>query len=589
MATKRRTTRRSRRPAPTEPREVASPFADWTFEEAKEQVGTAVDDLLVPTTQTTIASLGNGQRRNLIEVNELFVLGDHWQDGNGWVGPHPQPDEDGFTETMNEIEQAFVSRNVIGEVVERHTSFLLGAEPRWGLVPRRAMEEGKEPTSEEQALIDEAEAALTIWWDARRIHAILQDLARQVVWASRSAFRLYVPPGMLTAAERSGRSVTTISAKTLDEALAKLWPDHPSYAQATVYEDEDTKQQLGIFLFASDDELDHAELSFVQGQKTIIRQMSDRGNREIDSEVSLPLGGRLPMYEITRPLLITEQIQRAQRALNLAASMLPRNVVTGGFLERVLLNAQMPGRWETDPKGNPTKFVPSEYHTGSGSTNFITGVQYKDEEGKTILATPDIRWREPIPVQPAVDAKNEHYRDILEEAKQGHIIAGTDPKLGWKSREQLRADSDKALGLTKTPTEQCGRWLLETALAMAEAFMGAPGRYTSVLRAEFSCLASSGPLSIDERKENRESAKDGFLSRATTMERNGVEDVDAELGRMAGEPDARADLAVKQASALKTLTDAGASLEGAAQFLGIPEDRAKLLITTDVSGGGITQ
>jgi hypothetical protein len=568
MATKRRPARRSRRQPPAEPA-PASPFAAMTVDDARELVGSA--------------DQGDDE---LLAVNEAFVDGDHWQDGDGWVGPHPQPDEDGFTETMNEIEQAFVSRNVIGEVVERHTAFLIGTEPRWGLVPRRAMKEGDEPTADEQSLIDEAEAALTIWWDTRKLHALLQDLVRQVVWARRSAMRLYVPPGMLSRRERGGRA--TIAAATLNEALAKLWPDHPNYAQATVYEDPDSKLQLGIFLYASDPDggsLDSVEFSFTEGEKTIIRQLG----ADTDVQVSLALGRRLPLYEITRPLLITDQIQRAQRALNLAASMLPRNVVTGGFLERVLLNAQMPGRWETNEKGDPTRFVAEDFHTGSGSTNFVVGVQYKDESGKTLLANPDIKWREPIPVTPAVDAKNEHYRDILEEAKQGHIIAGTDPKLGWKSREQLRADSDKALGLTQTPTEACGRWLLETALAMAEAFMGKPGLYTNQLRAEFICLASSGPLSIDERKENRESAKDGFLSRATTMERNGVTDVDAELGRMAGEPDARADLAVKQANALKMLTGAGASLVGAAEFLGIDPKRAKLLIATDTASEDVEQ
>jgi hypothetical protein len=553
-------------PAPEEAVVDAGGFDALTLEEARQAV-------------TAIATESQA-------VNEAFVEGDHWQDGDGWVGPQPSPEDDGFEETMSIIRDAFTSRNVIGEVVERHTAFLVGTEPRWGLTPRRAMKADEKPTNEEQALIDEAEAELTVWWDSRGVHGILQDLVRMVLWAERSAFRLYVPPGMLTRRERASGTVTLIEAKTLAEALSKLWPDHPSYQQATVIEDEDTKSLCGVFLFASDPQtgsLDRAELSFVAGEKTIIKHLGDADGQQ---RFAFALGGRIPMYEITRPLLVTEQIQQSQRALNLAASMLPRNVVTGGFLERILLNAQMPGEWEKNDRGDPIRFKPAPFLTGAGTTNFVTGVQYKDVDGKTVLTTPDVKWRDPISVDPAVAAKQEHYKDILEEAKQGHIIAGTDSKLGWKSREQLRADSDKALDLTRTPTEACGRWLLETALAMAEAFMGQPGHYTEKLRAEFTCIASSGPLSMDERKDNRDSAKDGFLSRSTTMERNGVADVDAELSRMAEETGARIDLAVKQATALKTLTDAGADLAGAARFIGIDEDRAKLLMQADLPGSG---
>lgn len=550
---------------------AAKTFEVWTLDDARGAVTSA-----------------SGDDTELIETNELFVDGDHWQDSDGWVGPHPQPGDDGFDETMTEIEKAFTSRNVISEVVERHTSFVLGKEPRWSLVPRRPLKEDEEPSNEEQTLIDEAEAALTMWWDERKLHAVLQNLVRQVLWAERSAFRLYVPSGMLTRREAAqGRTVTVVRATKLEEALAKLWPDHPSYDQSTVVEDPDTKLLCGVFLYSGnvDGSIDSAELSYVLGEQTVIRQVGETDDREF----RLNLGRRLPMYEITRPLLITEQIQRAQRALNLACSMLPRNVVTGGFLERVLLNAQMPGHWEKDTDGNPTRFVPEAFATGAGTTAFVSGIEVTDELGKRSLTSPDVKWREPIPVDASIAAKQEHYKDILEEAKQGHIIAGTDSKLGWKSREQLRADSDKALQLTRTPTESAGRWLLETALAMAEAFMGQPGKYTGKLRAEFMCLASSGPISMDEAKDNRDASNGGYLARATAMERNGVDDVDAELSRINNEVGARIDLAVKQAEALLKLTQAGASLAGAARYMGIDEERARLLLAGDTDDGDIDQ
>lgn len=564
---------------------ATSPFSDWTIEDATN----AVD---IETNPPPTLSPVHAPTNNLVETNELFVAGDHWQDGAAWVGPAPQPEEAGFGEAMAEIAEAFVSRNVIGEVVERHTSFLIGKAPRWGLSPRRALKSDEEPSTEEQALIDEAEAALTAWWDMRNVHGVLQDLSRVVLWATRSTIRLYVPKGKLTIVTRGNRSVMIVApAASLDEALAKIWPANPRWDQATVSEDDDTKEKCGVFIFANDGDNDSddttdtlAELSFLDGDETVIRIVGDDANGA--QEFRLNLGKRLPMFEIARPLLITDQIQQAQRALNLAASMLPRNVVTGGFLERVLLNAQMPGKWEVNEKGEPTRFVPDTFPIGAGTTNFVSGLEITNPDGSRGLTTPDVRYREPASVDPSIGAKQEHYRDILEEAKQGHIITGADSKIGWKSRKQLRADSDKALGLTKTPVEACGRWLIETVLAMAEAFMGTPGKYTNVLRAEFICFASSGPLEVDEAADNRTAAKDGFLSRETAMERNDVDDVDAELARMNASPGSQVDIAAKQAVALQALTSAGADLVGAAEFLGIPIERAQLLIASDTASGG---
>jgi hypothetical protein len=88
--------------------------------------------------------------------------------------------------------------------------------------------------------------------------------------------------------------------------------------------------------------------------------------------------------------------------------MLPRNVVTGGFLERVLLNAQMPGYW-VDANGNRTtdinarkKFVALPYKAGAGTTNFVRGMDYLDAKtGETKVTDPQIQWREPSPCRAA--------------------------------------------------------------------------------------------------------------------------------------------------------------------------------------------
>jgi hypothetical protein len=154
-----------------------------------------------------------------------------------------------------------VSRNVIGEVVERHTSFLIGSEPRWGW--SRGARWRKARADERRAGADRRGRgrAHDLVGHARRPRLPAGSRADRPVWAR--AHRSGSTSRLACSNSPSGRTVVTRA--TLDEALAKLWPDHPSYAQATVYEDEDTKQQLGVFLYAQrlDGELDAVELSFL--------------------------------------------------------------------------------------------------------------------------------------------------------------------------------------------------------------------------------------------------------------------------------------------------------------------------------------
>src|SRR3954469_1047795 len=92
-----------------------------------------------------------------VALNRRFVEGDHWQDAEGWVGPGPLPSDDDYGGVMLLIEKAFVSRNVIDEVIDRLVSSILGKEPRWSWVPDRPMDDDEEPTDEEQTLISEIE------------------------------------------------------------------------------------------------------------------------------------------------------------------------------------------------------------------------------------------------------------------------------------------------------------------------------------------------------------------------------------------------------------------------------------------------
>lgn len=576
---------------------MASPFDDWTIEDVDE----AIEEELAReyiyflggrVGQDTTMLLSTPTYLNPIDVNRAFVFGNHWQGGEGWIGPAPQPGESGYDTTMRTIQKGFTSRNAIGEVVQRHAAGVMGREPDWGMTPRRPMDVVEKPTKDEQSLIDEAEALLTEWWDKRKLHALLQRACGYVTWSMHGAVRLYIPEGLLPSANtpegasQATRALTRLaSAKDMASALDLIYVAIPLYNEGLLVTDEATQAQCGVvrYLFTPDEEANNepievCELTYLDGDDTVIKTFTDEEGGPDEVVFRLPLGKRLTVNEMRRPLLITQQVQQMQRALNLAVSMLPRNVVTGGFLERVLLNAQMPGHWvASGDKSVPDKFVPDDYVTGAGTTNFVQGTQYTDPEtGKLVLAAPQIHWRPPVEPKAAIEAAQEHYAEMLHECDQMHVLTVGDGKVGWQSREQARADYEASLRLTSSEADALGRWVLETALALGEAITGKVGYYTESLRASFTCRTDTGPVDAAERAQNDKSYQAGTMSQETAMQRNGIADPDAEMTRINAQPGGDLSILEKRAAIYATLASVGDAY-GAAIIAGFTPAEAKAL------------
>lgn len=528
--------------------------------------------LTVSDAQQVIASA----KRDDYATVEKFISGDHWQDGDGWVGPMPQQTEVGYAETKQQIERAFTSHNVMLEVVERHMAAIVGREPRWELTPRRALRQDEEPSDTEKRLIDEAEAFLTDWWDNGKIHYKLQQSTTTLLWAEKSVLRLYVPRGLLRSATRGdGQRVSFIDAATIDEALRLIYLSHPTCTQATVYTDPDTMRELGLYTWVETEGTNGLETTWVSPTgMTIIRSVVGNSDRSF----AFNLGGRMPIHMMGRESLINTQVIQNQKALNLALSMSPRNVVTGGFLERVLLNAQMPGEWQVDEAGDRVKFIPEPYYTGSGTTNFVRGVDYTDADGNTKLANPNIVWREPIDVEPSLTAKEAHKLAILDEADQAHILTTSSQYQSGKSKEQARADFMASLNITRNHIDAAGRWLIETALAMAEQFVGEPGRYTKTLRVVFNSKPDYGPLNSDERTALNEAMEKGVISRERNMYLQGVDDIDAELAKMNHEQIGKLALVTKQMEVISAATTAGLGMDAACELAGIKGEMRDIMV-----------
>lgn len=584
-----------------------SPFDAWTIDDAAEAVDLALDAQTIDTSALAVGKITpvSGEARAIaprgrqdpIAINRAFFQGDHWQDGSGYIGPHPAPGENGYAQTMQEIGLIFTSQNVIREGTMRHANGCVGKPWAWAYVPRRELGD-QEPTTEEQSLIDEATGFMRDWLLARKVPKLMNDAVCTLLLAERSGIRLTIPAGLAT----TENGVTTVTAASVQEALAKIWPEHASPEDSCLVTDGDTKLEAGVVMLEADLEDDDrnsdgetedvAWITFLDETANtilrVLREGEDAESPESDAQDTTPLamGGRIAMFEMRRSALITPQVQQAQRALNFALTMVPRNVTTGGFLERLLLDARMPGEPEM-ADGVPTgKWIPKPFYVGAGTTNFIEGAEYEttDAAGNVVKTrgSPSVVFRDPIKPDASLAAKDAHYQSMLQELGQLHVLISGDATASAVARIQARVEYLNTLLVTAPEVEAALRWLLETALAMAEAIAESPGKYTSKLRAQVQCKLDTGPITPEERGAV-ESSIGKTISQETAMRLLGVDDLDAERTRMEADPLVRAARAKVIGEALTALTTPGATLEGAAKFLGLTSDEIEALMTPETT------
>lgn len=483
-----------------------------------------------------------------------FYAGEMWRNGDGWLGQKPPAGSDSYAAQMATIEAALVSKNVVREIVNRHVAGVLGREPAWSFVPRRALADGESPTAQEQALADEASAALTEWWDRRRPFRTLQAALGTATLVDHAPLRLLVPQGLT---DDGGRLSLPQGDSALVTALDALYLDAPDPATAGVFVDDATRREAGVFAFTDYPNAkpglpptgqgdEKAEVSFaLDGDEgTALRILGPNGIEE-EATPPLALGGRLTLFELRRDRLATRQVCQLQKALNLDLTQMMRNVNLAGSLERTFLNVMPPGRW-TDAGGNTISardaattagatFVPESLPVGAGVSAFLRGQEVRDKDGNlTGYANGSVNYREPVAVTTFTDTAAQLYQAMLAEVGQLHALIASDATASGESRKQARAEFSATLDMSKTAVDEAGRWLLETALALAATLANQGDRYAA-LRCEFNARVDPGPLSADERTEYVAEWEKGAISHETLLGWLEVEDTDAELARIEAE------------------------------------------------------
>lgn len=523
--------------------------------------GASASDLLTLMKQTMLPAA---------PVNRLFVEGDHWQNGAGWVGPMPASDDEDYQLAFTEIKKAFVSANRIEETCSRKASGMIGREPAFQMVPRRPMKEGEELSEQEQARIDAQEAAFTQWWNEHDVHAKLYRATMNMTWGRRSVLRLLVPSGFWA------RPVTT--QRELYDFMRWVHLDVMGPEYGHVHTDPATTEPLGIVTYTNEDKKQVIEVAYTNGESSFVDVLVDE---QVSTSKPLRLGGRITMFEMMHDVLVSEPMRVQQRAHNLALSMLPRNVVTSGFLERVIRNAAQPGYWTYKEDGvTRDKWIPRPVKWGAGSVVWLEGIEGSDPiSGKSTFTNPDITYRPPSDVSPVVEAAAATYQTILEEARQAHVLMDGDANASGRSRVEARKDYERSLKLGKPVVERAGRWLFETVVALAEALQNGGDGTSTVkdFRADFACRLDTGALTPEERQQNILSMQAGTLPHEAAIAGEGIDDVDAALVKINTQTGVVLNELKTRAEIIVQLVTAGTTIEAAAKIAGLDEEDVKAL------------
>jgi len=485
------------------------------------------------------------------ETNAAFAAGDHWQAKDGWIGPSPAESDSDADSVWDEIEAGFVSKNAIGEVLDRHADAVISQEPDYSLTPRRPLKDKEEPSRQERALIEEGTGAFVDWWDKRRVLRDVRAALRIALRGERCCLRPFVPHGILQG-DTNGQLFVPLG--TLQQSFKRLYLDVVEPDAGAIEYDPDTREAIGVFLFSQAEKVtdletetkNFAELHYLDEKgQTVIRRVGEN----VDERITLNLGGRLAFYELRLDPFITAPIRSNQKLLNLALTMLTRNVVLGGFLERVIFNAAVPGRWVTDSETGVKTFVANDYQVGAGTSKVWSGNPiYGNPNDKSVITgytTPTMLRFDPVPVDTFVETKKEAYRNILEEAKQLHVLISADATASGESRKQAERDFQRSLRGSVTAMNDLLRWLIETSLAMAAHFSGQPGRFEP-LRAVASCNVDAEQISSSDIQDTIKLKEASIISTETAMVRVGVDDPAVELAKLAEEREANVEAAAQE-------------------------------------------
>ncbi len=466
------------------------------------------------------------------EAYKMIVLRDHWLDGKGLTISIPKSKTgQGVKDKYAEL---FTAQNILLEVCQRSRDAV--GKINWRFVPVRdlgTVTETEEvngqtievkvpgtPNEDEQVLMQEADAALTVWWDEKKVWSKIKDAILYGLFAraakhkttSSVVIRLFVP----STANVEIDGVQALQASNLVDALRLIEVEVPSPLHSGVLRDENHIVQ-GAFLENPEAEARFLEEVYLEGGQTIIRVTRDDGE---PTTSSYNLGNRLTMVELVFETLIDEMMIANQKAHNKCLTALTGNL--DGMLnpERILINSGL------DPK--------EMLEVGAGTLQSYVGIPIYDSQNRISgYTTPNFERLDPIDPQNIINTAEFFENRIVFAARQRHTKIIGDAAVSNVSRIGATNDHKAAVATIAEGVQDTVRQLLATALRWAAHILDPQAdEVFEVLRPDVVVVVTATLPTPEDNADTRASFESGLLDQEEAMTRIGVEDPAAVKARI---------------------------------------------------------
>lgn len=420
-----------------------------------------------------------------------YYDGDTWQ---YWVGPKP-PADAANVKALEELRRVFQQSNKVRECCDRAVNGLIAKPFQWEIV-----DESGEPT--------ENTAAETIvrewlsWVDAQSMAIAgvvappLWEAVKDLAVDGEGYLRIWMPDRLSEYPERYQQIL-----------MSRISPN----AVAVKDDDDGFIEEYTVFTASGQER----QILAKNGDLTVNVDGIETVHRGLGSWLVFRMAGRS---------LITEDVMSAQNSINLARTMEARSLIQNGFVERVLLNAQLPGQWVPDPASpNGQRFEPDPngLRTGAGMTSFVQGNPIYNDMGQVSGYTnPSIAYNNPAPLDSYALSVAGSTEIIYHAMGQGHLLA-SDSQMSGVARQVLRQDAVLKIAQYERTIVTALETMLTTLLKHLE-FQG--------IRVSVQLRTAINFVSPEEKTAIMAEYNAGLMSKATAIAMLGtVEDVDAEM------------------------------------------------------------
>lgn len=477
-----------------------------------------------------------------------FVQGDHWQESNGWRGPLPQGTPQ---DVVDEIAKYFTSTNKVAELVDRHLDAVIGLDPKWNWTVRRELEEKivKDPASgmekreveslsqEEQKRAKRLNSAFTGWVDDRSVFWKIREKSESLLWNGSLILRLMMPPKHVkeTMNEETGQVSWEVPLVPLEQSLARWRLMVVEQGQGAILYDEAGDPIGSVYKYKAKTEDKDERIEFCWLDEEDRTNLFTYNPRTLEFDyIDMDLGGRLLMFELrAQKTFVSDSLIQLNAQLNVALTMAGRNATQGGFLERVLINADLPGRFEKIPDGSGgyrEVYVPDELQNGPNSILSLVGVEKTDPEtgeptGERMQ--PQMLWKEASNVSVFEVAARMFEKFMYAEARQMHAPLAGDAMSSGVARQQALQDFAMSINPTTREFVRAIRWVFETSIRAALLYSSEKIKIDD-LKVAVECRLGTKFLTVEEQRLIMDKVEKKMIARETGMLELGTEDPAAE-------------------------------------------------------------